>query len=252
MFKADTDKDWEKFAKDNPYFGVLTDEKYLADNLTNQNREEFFETGSEYIESVIGKVRKYIDINYQIRNALDFGCGVGRLVIPLARISESVTGVDVADSMLREAEHNCKLQSVENANFVKSDDNLSLLKGKYNFIHSYIVFQHIPVERGERIFMNLLDLLDNGGVCVVHFTYHDDTEKSRQLWTLVRKYIPMAGNIINLVKGRGFFQPSMQMNSYDLSKLLLMIHKTGVSESYIEYANHAGILGATIYFKKIV
>jgi hypothetical protein len=37
------------------------------------------------------------------------------------------------------------------------------LKGKYDFIHSYIVFQHIPVERGKRIFEKLLAHLETGG-----------------------------------------------------------------------------------------
>ncbi len=79
--------------------------------------------------------------------ALDFGCGVGRLVIPLSKIAESVTGVDVSESMLNEAISNCDNQNVNNANFIKADDNLSMLSGKYDFIHSYIVFQHIPTKR---------------------------------------------------------------------------------------------------------
>jgi ubiquinone/menaquinone biosynthesis C-methylase UbiE len=250
MFKSDTDKDWEKYGKENPYFGVLTDDKYLANNLTDEDKKEFFETGTQYIEEVTAKVQKYIGADYKIRKAIDFGCGVGRLVIPLARISESVTGIDISESMLLEADENCKLNSINNANFIKSDDTLSQLKGTYNFIHSYIVFQHIPVDRGEQLFINLLSHLDDDGVCVAHFTYHDSTEKSRQLGQLLRKYIPIVGNIINLVRGRSFSQPAMQMNSYDLNRLLLIVQKTGANDSHIEFANHAGIMGVTIYFKK--
>jgi 2-polyprenyl-3-methyl-5-hydroxy-6-metoxy-1,4-benzoquinol methylase len=250
MFKSDTDKDWEKYGKENPYFGVLTDDKYLADNLTDEDKKEFFETGTQYIEEVITKVQKYIGADYKIHQAIDFGCGVGRLVIPLARISESVTGIDISESMLREADENCKLNFINNANFIKSDDTLSQLKGKYNFIHSYIVFQHIPVDRGEQLFVNLLSHLDDDGVCVAHFTYHDSTKKSRQLGQLLRKYIPIAVNIINLLRGRSFFQPAMQMNSYNLNKLLLIVQETGSSDSHIEFADHAGVMSVTIFFKK--
>jgi ubiquinone/menaquinone biosynthesis C-methylase UbiE len=249
MFNSNTDKEWEEFGKDDPYFGVLTSDKYHKSNLTDEGREDFFKSGFSYIDEVIEKVRLHIDPDFTIKRALDFGCGVGRLVVPIANIAEEVTGVDVSDSMLSEAKKNCETYSINNVTFAKSDDSLSLLKGKYDFINSFIVFQHIPVTRGERIFESLIAHLDHGGVCVVHFTYASEY-KIRKLISFIKRYVPLSGNFINLIKGKKFFAPQMQMNAYDLNQLYLTIHKAGVRGYYVELTNHGGMLGITVYFQK--
>ncbi len=91
MFSTDTDKEWEKFGKDDPYFGVLTDNKYQKSNLTDEKKNEFFKSGFDYINNVLANIRQHIDQTFTIKKALDFGCGVGRLVIPLANLAEEVT-----------------------------------------------------------------------------------------------------------------------------------------------------------------
>ena len=249
MFKIDTDKEWEKYGRNDPYFGVITYEKFKNTNLTEENREEFFKSGVIYIDKMIQTIRKHIEPTFTIKEALDFGCGVGRLVIPLADVAKNVTGVDVSDSMLKEAKKNCNAQSIKNVVLFKSDDALSLLKGKYNFIHSFIVFQHIPVKRGESIFKNLIAHLEDEGVCVIHVTYAKDST-IKKLVALIKSFIPLAKNFINLFKGRDFFAPQMQMNSYDLNKLLLIIQNANISEFYAEFTNHAGELGVILFFRK--
>lgn len=252
MLNHNTDKEWEIFGKDDPYFGVLTDNKFRKSNLTDKNKQEFFKSGYIYIDDVLKKIRHHVDSNFMIRQALDFGCGVGRLVIPLASIADKVTGIDVSDSMLSEARKNCETLSIKNVIFIKSDDRLSLLKGnKYNFIHSFIVFQHIPVKRGEHIFENLLTHLEDGGICVIHVTYAK-AHAIQKVTTFVKKYIPLSKNIINLIKGEKFFTPHMQLNDYNLNKLLFIMWKFSVYEFYAEHTNHEGHLGITLYFKKPV
>jgi 2-polyprenyl-3-methyl-5-hydroxy-6-metoxy-1,4-benzoquinol methylase len=91
MFHNDTDKEWEKFGKNDPYYGVLTKDEFRSKNLTEELKKEFFATGSSYINDLLDKIKRHIDKDFQIRKALDFGCGVGRLVIPLAEISQEVT-----------------------------------------------------------------------------------------------------------------------------------------------------------------
>ncbi len=249
MFNNNTDREWEKIGKNDPYFGVITHDKYHKSNLTDENIKDFFNSGYIYIDNVLKNIRQYIDPAYNIRHALDFGCGVGRLVIPLAKVAENVTGIDFSDSMLSEAEKNCEAQMIKNVSFIKSDDNLSLLNGKYDLINSCAVFQHIPVKRGLRIFKNLLAHLEDGGVCVVHFTYAKNY-KVRKLVPFVKNYVPLAKNIINLIKGREFFAPQIQMNTYNLNELFFLIQKFNVQEFHSEYTNHRDELGIIVYFKK--
>jgi len=145
-----TDAEWEKWGRQDPYFGVITFEKYRNQNLSESAKAEFFQTGKDHIEHVMDVCRKHIDSNFSPRRSLDFGCGTGRLLLPLAGISEAAVGIDVSDSMLKETRKNCTEHQIDNVQLVKSDDQLSRLEGQFDFIHSFIVFQHIPVDRGKK------------------------------------------------------------------------------------------------------
>jgi SAM-dependent methyltransferase len=245
----DTDREWEIIGKNDPYFGVITNEKYSKDNLNNERIEEFFDSGYAHIDKILTRIKKYIDPNFEPKRALDFGCGVGRLVIPLSGIADYVVGVDVSDSMLKEAIINCKNKSIINVKFIKGDDNLSKLTGSYNFIHSYIVFQHIPIRRGMHLFERLLELLENDGIGVIHITY-SKVSKIKVITQWIKSNIPLVNNIYNIVKGKKFFHPNMQMNSYDLNKILSLIHKKSIRNIYAELTDHSGDLGIILYFKK--
>lgn len=249
MFNSNTDREWEKFGATDPYFGVITHEKYHKANLTDGNKDVFFRSGYDYITDILKKIRKHIDPTFNPKKSLDFGCGVGRLVIPLAGISENVVGVDVSESMLNEAKRNCESQSIKNVSFVKANDKLSSLNGKYDFIHSFNVFQHIPVKRGERIFKNLLAHIEKGGICVLHFTYAAKNYRAQKIVSLIRNYIPLGSNLINIIRGRKFFSPTLQMNTYDLNKIFLMMQEINVNDFYAEYTDHGGHFGFLIYFK---
>ncbi len=249
VFNFDTDRNWEKFGKNDPYYGVLTDDKYRKSKLTNESKEDFFTSGYEYIDLVLKKIKENIDSDYSVRKALDFGCGVGRLVIPLSEVAETVTGVDISESMLHEARKNCDDRAISNIDLVKSDDALSSVKGKFDLIHSFIVFQHIPVKRGERIFENLIEKMEDGGVGVVHFTYAKNS-KIKNLIYFIKGYLPFAGNIINVIRGRGIREPQMQMNNYDLNKMFLVMQKANVCKFHAEFTNHGDELGIIVYFQK--
>ncbi|PSO50104.1 MAG: hypothetical protein BRC33_04235 [Cyanobacteria bacterium SW_9_44_58] len=53
MFHHNTDLEWQKFGNRDPYFAVITDKNYQTGNLNDQNKEEFFQTGYNYI-AVLG------------------------------------------------------------------------------------------------------------------------------------------------------------------------------------------------------
>lgn len=249
MFNNNTDKEWENIGRDDPYFGVSTTEKFLTKNLTDGIKEGMFKSGSYQVDQIYKVIKNHIDPNFIIKNALDFGCGVGRIVIPLSFLAETVTGVDISASMINEAKRNCKAKSIENVTFVLSNDNLSLVTGKFNFIYSFCVFQHIPKNRGEQIFTKLLSHLEDGGVGVLHFLYAKDYH-FKKIVPWIKKYIPFSKYIINVLKGKNILSKQMQMNSYNLNRVLYNIQKSNVSEFHAEYTNHNGELGIVLFFKK--
>jgi SAM-dependent methyltransferase len=246
-----TDSEWQKLGKENPYFAVVTEDKYQKDALTASRREEFFESGQAFVSNVVQTIRTRLNPNPKFSRALDFGCGVGRLLIPLARISGEAVGVDVSEGMLAEARKNCEDRSVTNVSLVKSDDELSLVNGKFDLIHSYIVFQHIPVQRGERIFLQLLERLVPGGIGVFHFTYAKAGLSARRERMVARvKTVPFVTNVQNMRRGRGFSSPVMQMNSYNLNDIFRFVQELGVTSLHAEFTNHEGALGVIVYLMK--
>lgn len=245
-----TDKDWESFGANDPYFAVLTDDKFHATNLSGEHLEDFFKSGEVHISHTLETIRKHLDKDFSPKNCLDFGCGVGRLVIPLAMISQSVTGVDVSQSMLVEAGKNCQARSINNARLLRCDDDLQVLYDKYDFIHSFIVFQHIPVRRGEKILQRLLSHLDSEGIGVLHFTIGVNADLPHTVSTYIKSHVPLGRNIINIVRGRKFNAAEMQMNAYDLRRILEVLHSFGICEFFAEFTDDEPIQSIILYFKK--
>jgi len=251
-----TDIEWEKWGKKDPYFGVLTDEKFRSRNLTEEVRKEFFESGRIGIGHAVEVCRTHLDQRFTPKRALDFGCGTGRLLVSLSEIAEQVVGLDVSAPMLEEASKNCKHFSLKNVRLLKSDDNLSLLEGRFDFIHSCIVFQHIPIDRGIRIFARLLNHLEDGGICAIHFTYSKaNSRRSRgvpsQRWLIRKTLKKIRRRIKSLIAVSTPSQdPQMQMNPYDLNEILFMIQSQGIDKIYSEFTDHGGMPGVILYFQK--
>jgi SAM-dependent methyltransferase len=260
MPTEDTDKDWEYFGKTDPYWAVLTDDKFRKDNLTDDLVQSFFASGEAYVAFVFQTIRQHLDADFAPTSALDFGCGVGRLVIPLARACESVVGIDISEGMLQEAQARCDSLSLSNVRFEKSDDQLSCVSGRFDLINSYIVLQHIPPNRGELIANCLIERLSDGGVGVLHFVYHVESRSRRpKLRSMVESWglypavcaVRRAGKrLARLLPWYASGKREMQMNAYDLNSLVLGLQKGGVRRVHVELTNHRGCYGVLLFFKR--
>lgn len=82
MFKYDTDRDWEQYGRQDPYFGVLTHEQFHRKDMTVRAREEFFATGVQHVAHVFDGIRTHLSPDFAPKAALDFGCGVGKAGSP--------------------------------------------------------------------------------------------------------------------------------------------------------------------------
>ena len=244
-----SDIEWEKWGRLEPYYGVITAEKYFRANLTDATKQEFFDSGKVHIEYILEACRRHLGRDFSPKSALDFGCGVGRIVLPLASMVERVMGIDISESMLDEAQKNCAAHGLKNVTFRKSDDALSALDESFDFIHSYIVFQHIPVVRGRQIFAGLIDRLADGGIAAIQLTYAKSADektlgvKPPQAWRALTKrrifsYRERSRNL------------EMQMNPYNLNELLFIMQGKGIRHFHVEFCDHDGQLGVILYFRK--
>jgi len=247
-----TDADWDKWGEIDPYFGVLSSDEYHAEKLNEESRAKFFQSGDEYIARTLANVRSHLDADYQPKRCVDFGCGVGRLVIPLASVSEKVIGIDVSDHMLAEAASNCRERNIKNISFIKSDDDLTMLTGKYDFIHSCLVLQHIPTKRGMRLVKALLRHLEPGGVVALQFYYRCDAPRVIRSLVKLRYKLPIANSVRNLIRGRSLSEPAMQLHVYDLEAMIGLLTAYGVDSLYMHPFTHDEFQSVALYGQRAI
>jgi 2-polyprenyl-3-methyl-5-hydroxy-6-metoxy-1,4-benzoquinol methylase len=241
-----TDHAWEEWGRRDPYFGVITDPRFRRLEITELSKREFFESGSNHVNYVMQTIQRIIAPDFVPRTVLDFGCGVGRTLIPFAKIAQRVVGADVSESMLQEARRNCDADQLTNVNLMVSDDSVSSIADEFDLVHSFIVFQHIPPERGRLIFRNLLDRIAPAGVAAIHVLYskihYADT-------------FGIAPTSISSAPGQPVSQqaqsvePEMQMNPYLMNEIFFFMQSKGVQRFYSEFSDHGGELGLFIFFQ---
>jgi len=245
----DPNKDWEQYGKEDPYFGVVSLDRFHKTNLTPAALTEFFDSGRSHIEYVLGIIHAHLDSAYQPQSALDFGCGVGRCTIPMAKLCQHVTGVDVSPAMIEEGKTNASAQSVHNIEWINSGD-LAGVSGKFDFIHSFIVFQHIPPRTGMALLSRLVDLLATDGIASIQFIYHKNISRIRQIVGRVRVSVPLIHNLANLYYGKPFRYPLMQKNAYDLNAVFNLLQKKGCGSCVVRFADTQELQAVMVFFRK--
>jgi 2-polyprenyl-3-methyl-5-hydroxy-6-metoxy-1,4-benzoquinol methylase len=207
--------DWSELATREPYYAVLTDRRFLRENLDDDTRREFFATGDADVAQLFATVSQIRGAAFLPQTALDFGCGVGRLTLPIARRATAAVGCDIAPQMVAEAKQNAENLGIQNATFVTSLDEIS--DRRFDFIGSLIVFQHIPVHEGMTTMRRLLDLLARGGTAAVHVTLHRPGSTARRVARRIRGALPFLHRIAQRLERDPLRLPYMQMNPYDES-----------------------------------
>lgn len=234
--------------------------------MTAEARELFFASGRLHVDHVLGALRQHIDPSFAPQRILDFGCGVGRVVIPFAANSAEVVGMDVSPSMLVEARLNCDARGLTNVTLLPSDDALSAAEGCFDLVHSCIVLQHIEVARGTALFAELVRRIRPGGAGAIHVTFGwtiyassygqplpppppEVPSFSQSLKRRIKGWIlPEPAPVIPepaLPQG----DPEMQMNYYNLSELMFILHNAGVQRTHAEITDHGGALGVFLFFR---
>jgi SAM-dependent methyltransferase len=237
---------WRQFGNREPYFGVLASNEFLTENLSQAQFERFFQSGEAYVDSLMREIKDHTLLHRELDTALDFGCGVGRILIPLSTRFGRVVGLDVSPGMLEEAAGNAERFGRGNIELVLSDDSLFRMTSRFSLVHSYIVLQHIPKRRGQRIIYRLLDLVQPGGVAVLHMPYGSDLSPRQRCANWLGLRVPLASQTISILRGGKFDQPVMQMNVYNPSVVFGALEERGFTEAHVTFTSHGPYRGFTI------
>jgi SAM-dependent methyltransferase len=247
-----TDKDWRKVAEKEPYWGVLSVDRFRGRNLSRDDLDVFFRTGEQYVQYVLDAIRKFHDPAYMIERALDFGCGVGRLAIPIAGAAKGETvGVDIAPNMLKLCAEHARQRNISNLTLVEGDDDLSGVKGSFNFINTFLVLQHIPPARGVSIISNLIDRLEIGGVASLQMTYAKERRFLKHEEGRSPYYRRSEEGIVEIGAAPDARpEGSITMYDYDLNQVFAVIQRATTYPMAVRPTDDDGHIGVQVIVKR--
>ena len=114
---------------------------------------------------------EYLLENYSGKKdtALDFACGMGRMMNRMLQYFQTVDGVDLSIENIEYAKkylHEKNINPKRYSLYQSDGKGVKGIEKKYNFIYSTIALQHISVyEIRKSIFSDLYNLLEDGGGC---------------------------------------------------------------------------------------
>ena len=172
-------RDWDQRAREDAYF-------YAGFARRKQSDSDFFSSAPDTILTIEAELARLPPSTS--RRGLEIGCGPGRLMGSMSRNFSEIHGVDISAEMAALAREN--LKDIPNAQVhVTADSSLSMFDADYfDFIYSYIVFQHIP---DREVVLHYLEearrVLKPGGIlcCQLRGTPPMKTELEREpeTWT---------------------------------------------------------------------
>lgn len=203
------ERNWDSFAKTNPFWAILTGE----------HDEEFFQTGINEVDSVMG----YIDSlclgkKLSMGTALDFGCGVGRLTQPLSRYFQEAYGVDIAPNYIALAEKYNKYPNKCKYRLNKRDDLEIFENNTFNLIYSNIVLQHMKPEYSKKYIREFLRVLAPSGLLIFQLPSEIITLWGKVCWKVL---IPLRSSLTR--------RPSMEMNCISKKEVSDFLEKNGAT-----------------------
>jgi len=153
-------RNWNRFGKQDPLWAVIS---YPEKKGGKWELEEFFQMGKDDISDLYAYLDE-LGVGAPRRQALDFGCGVGRLTQALAEKFDKVIGVDIAPSMINLARHYNRFTN-RCSYYLNERDDLSLFKdNSFDLVCSLITLQHIHPRYVKRYLAEFLRVLAPGGV----------------------------------------------------------------------------------------
>ena len=153
---------WDELGRRDPLWAIITDPQ-KRDRKWGLN--DFFKSGQMHIEQIMGQAQR-LGLPFRRGLALDFGCGVGRLTLPLCPYFSHVIGVDIAPSMIELANkynpHGDKCMYL-----VNDAPDLNIFEdNSFDFVLSWFTLQHIEPEFSKQYVKEFLRILAPGGLLV--------------------------------------------------------------------------------------
>lgn len=154
---------WARYGQTDPYFSVLTADKFHAAHISSADIDEFYATGLNDFNSTLECCKRNgVTANFG-GTVLDFGCGLGRIGEHLSKSFACYIGVDISKPHLDQASARFDALGRKNGQFRLLPDILKNPK-PVDFIFSLIVLQHNPPPMIAVLIAHMCTMLRPGGL----------------------------------------------------------------------------------------
>jgi SAM-dependent methyltransferase len=134
---------WSRYGREEAFFSVLTNPRYLSSTLRDEHVEEFYATGAAEVDRFMEACRRNGVEPQANWSVLELGCGVARMGEAFAERFAAYAGVDISAGHLALARERLSQRGVSNATLRLLTDFLAADDG-YDIFFSVIVLQHNP------------------------------------------------------------------------------------------------------------
>lgn len=155
---------WTSMGSTRPYHSVLSAENFLPENINKEAIDAFWASGSKESARVQSMLMKHGFDSTASKICVEYGCGVGRVTSPLARMFKEVYAYDVSSTRLEMARARAESTNIE---FVLcTHDIFRTGLQKCDFFYSNIVLQHNPPPLIQKLISIALEALRPGGIAI--------------------------------------------------------------------------------------
>lgn len=175
---------WSHLGEKAPYWSVLSGCS-KSQTISEADQQEFYRSGGDEIETM----RQFFQSVGQLvpsGRCLDWGCGLGRVLVHLASIFDEAVGVDISHPHLQIARNyvnSLEPQIAQRIVLYQAIDDEAAIKslfGQVDLVHSILVLQHMPPPLMVETLTMFAQLLRKGGYAFFQIPTQGDNYDYKQ------------------------------------------------------------------------
>ena len=156
---------WQHLGGEKAHFSVLTDDSFLPQNL-HGSIDAFWASGESETAQAILALSQFGAAPLEQKVCVEYGCGVGRVTVNLAKSFEFVHAYDISRNHLDYARARARELGAGNIAFHECAHDFRVALEPCDFFYSIIVLQHTPPPVILELIRIALNALKPGGIAI--------------------------------------------------------------------------------------